>query len=777
MFTDFDLTAINVADLSDEEAVALATLIEAQEQLERWQEIAATFPEVDRDTWPIDYGPVLRWREETIARVTAEGLKPANIKYWYRHRPREFIEHWGTTYDPRNAGTSKPTKMPMLLFKRQTEFIDWLLACVDSTTHGLAEKVRDFGLSWLAVFVSVWMWTTWSEAPAIGFGSQKEELVDVRGDPKTLFEKIRIAIRYLPWFLLPEGFAERSHLTERNCVNPETGATIIGEIGDNIGRGGRTLLYFKDEASHYQHPDMIEAALGDNTNVQIDISTPNGLGNVFHRRRKSGEVWIPGATLPGRRRASVFIADWRDHPGKDQTWYDERRAKAEAEGLLHKFKQEVDRDYAASVEGVIIPAEWVQSAIDAHIVLGIPDDGPWCGALDVADGGGDTNADAWFKGIVLRNVESWTARDTGETTHRFLEHAEGRGHVELQYDAIGVGAGVKAEANRLADEGVLSPYVRLVPWVASAAPLDPDAPVVPDDRDSPSNRDFYENLKSQAWWRTRLRFEKTHRAVLAARGGQPFSYEPHELISIDGRIPLIRQIEDELSQPTQKLGTRRLVINKTPEGTKSPNLADAIIMAANPTSGLKPIITVAKNQFEIPPFKLPSHFKKGFAMMVRGQRVECLWGAYDQDADLLYLTTEYVRDYAEPGIHAQAIVARGKWIPGIFDCEATNLKHFDELMRLYHGHGIPNLSAADRAVEAGIGELQQRISTGRLKVFSTCTNFFTDYRNFRRDDDGKIVGGGLMDCARHLARAENLRRMAVEPSPYAGVQATGNLYR
>jgi phage terminase large subunit len=160
--------------------------------------------------------------------------------------------------------------------------------------------VRDFGLSWLAVFISVWMWSTWDEAPAVGFGSQKEELVDVRGDPKTLFEKIRMAIRGLPPFLQPDGLDERAHLTERKCENPVTGATIIGEIGANIGRGGRTLLYWKDEAAHYLYPDMIEAALGDNTNVQIDISTPNGLGNVFHRRRKTGRIWTTGRRYADR---------------------------------------------------------------------------------------------------------------------------------------------------------------------------------------------------------------------------------------------------------------------------------------------------------------------------------------------------------------------------------------------------------------------------------------------------------------------------------------------
>jgi hypothetical protein len=32
-------------------------------------------------------------------------------------------------------------------------------------------------------------------------------------------------------------------------------------------------------------------------------------------------------------------------------------------------------------------------------------------------------------------------------------------------------------------------------------------------RDTPLNKDFYTDLKAQAWWELRRRFEKTHRAV------------------------------------------------------------------------------------------------------------------------------------------------------------------------------------------------------------------------------------------------------------------------
>ena len=51
--------------------------------------------------------------------------------------------------------------------------------------------------------------------------------------------------------------------------------------------------------------------------------------------------------------------------------------------------QELDLNYSASAEGVLIPSEWVQAAVDAHIKLGIQPTGKRLGAMDVADEGRD----------------------------------------------------------------------------------------------------------------------------------------------------------------------------------------------------------------------------------------------------------------------------------------------------------------------------------------------------------------------------------------------------
>jgi phage terminase large subunit len=50
---------------------------------------------------------------------------------------------------------------------------------------------------------------------------------------------------------------------------------------------------------------------------------------------------------------------------------------------------------------------------------------------------------------------------------------------------------------------------------------------------------------------------------------------------------LLRTLEKELSQPTMSRNSRlKLIIDKQPEGTRSPNLADAVVMAYWPVDDL-----------------------------------------------------------------------------------------------------------------------------------------------------------------------------------------------
>ncbi len=530
-----------------------------------------------KNNWPPDYVAVWQWRQEQVLKLRKNPALIHGAKEYYRTHPVEFINHWVDTYDPRNAGRGMPSRIPLICFQRQDDLVQFLMACLRDEEGGLIEKARDMGATWICCGFSVWLWLFWKGA-AVGWGSRKEQLVDRIGDPDSIFEKVRMILRGLPKFFLPAGFGEDC-MTYMKIINPENDCTITGEAGDNIGRGGRKLIYFKDESAHYERPEKIEAALADNTRVPIDISSVNGIGNVFHRRRENGQIWLPGETME-KGRTRIFIMDWSDHPAKDQAWYDMRKKKAEADGLLHIFAQEVDRDYASAVDGVVIPPEWVNACVDAHIKLGIEITGGYCAGLDVADGGGDKNALVVRRGILLCQADEWGDRDTSATARTAMGKLAAFRDVDFQYDCIGVGAGVKAEINNFADQGNvnLPPGITFTPWNAGASVLFPDQRVIPDDDDSPINQDFYANLKAQAWWELRMRCYRTWRMVTGQEGA---SYDPDTLISIDSRLPLLHQIKKELSQPTaSKSGAKlKMVIDKKPEGTKSPNLGDGTVMA------------------------------------------------------------------------------------------------------------------------------------------------------------------------------------------------------
>lgn len=540
--------------------------------------------------WPPKYTLQFMQRQARLRGIRDKGLQEHARKY-YKDHPIEFIEHWCITYDPRNAGTGLPTTMPFVLFRKQKDLVRWLIDRIEGSENGLVEKSRDMGATWVCVALSVWLWLYFDGA-SIGWGSRKEMLVDRLGDPDSIFEKIRMTIRYLPEFLLPRGFNTRLHTGYMKIQNPENEATITGEAGDNIGRGGRKLVYFKDESAHYERAELIEAALGDNTNTQIDISSVHGTGNVFYRRRHA-------------KYTKVFILDWRDHPAKDQDWYDRRLKEAESVGLEHIFAQEVDRDYTASLEGILIPAKYVKAAIDAHIRLGFEPEGVRAVGLDVADEGGDKNALCESYGPVVVHLDQWSLGDTGKTATKAYNHSITVGADRLVYDSIGVGAGVKAKtrellqvanaaieefdyrvAKRAAKRGAPAPTpsealsLDVIGFNAGSGVHRPERKYI----EGKKNKDMFANLKAQAWWAVRDRFFKTWRAVTAGA-----EYPPSELISLSRGMPLLNDLVMELSQPlrdTDSAGRVKVESKKEMKkrGVSSTNLADALIMCYQPKS-------------------------------------------------------------------------------------------------------------------------------------------------------------------------------------------------
>lgn len=508
-----------------------------------------------------DYVQVFEWRVERLQRIRANPSALPALKAYYRDHPAQFIIDWGMTFDPRNVERGLPASIPFLLFPKQEEWCDWFMDRWKSREPGLTEKTRDMGMSWLTIALADTV-CLFNHGVVAGFGSRKEEYVDKIGAPKSLFWKARQFMQMLP----PEfrgSWDINRHAPHMRIMFPDTDSVITGESGDGIGRGDRSSFYIVDESAFLERPQLVDASLSATTNCRQDISTPNGMGNPFAQKRFGGKI-------------KVFTFHWRDDPRKDDAWYDKQCRELDAVTVA----QEIDINYSASVEGVVIPSAWVQAAIGAHIKLGIEPTGMRRGALDVADEGKDKNAFAGRHGILLEHIESWSGKgsDIFDTVVKAFALCEQQGYDGFDYDADGLGAGVRGDA-RVINENRRHEGVRVLddqPFRGSGPVIDPEGEMVKERK----NKDFFMNAKAQSWWSLRIRFQNTYRAVVEGQ-----HVEPDEIISINPALPELSALTMELSQPTYTINqVGKIVIDKAPEGTKSPNLADAVMIAFNPGS-------------------------------------------------------------------------------------------------------------------------------------------------------------------------------------------------
>jgi len=524
-----------------------------------------------------DYTGVFADRVDRLRRIRADetGKLLKHLRAYYREHPAAFIDDWGCTFDPRLVERGLPSVVPFRLFPRQREWIEWVVERWKAQDPGLTEKSRDMGVSWLAVALSCTL-CIFYEGLAVGFGSRKEEYVDKLGAPKSLFWKAREFIKLLPPEFRPKWSpADAPHM---RIGFPSTGSVIVGEAGDNIGRGDRASIYFVDESAFLERPQLVEASLSQTTNCRIDVSTPKGMANPFAVKRFS---WSPDR---------IFVFDWRDDPRKDQAWYDKQARDLDPVTLA----QEVDRNYAASAVGVLIPGAWVQSAIDAHEVLGIEVRGGRRGALDVADEGVDLNAFAVGHGILVQNVTAWSGKgdDIFGTVAQAFAICDVLGLPGFDYDADGLGAGARGDARVLNEQRTHKLDVQA--WRGSGEVVDKDKPIEtaaprnlkPDPQAVERlNGDYYANAKAQAWFSLRLRFQRTHRAREMAGAGEDWrtAYDPDDLISLNSKMPELAKVTQELSQAAYtQSAAGKMLVQKTPDGMRSPNHADAIVILRAP---------------------------------------------------------------------------------------------------------------------------------------------------------------------------------------------------
>lgn len=514
-----------------------------------------------------DYGPIWRARLQRLARLRSiPGAIEASRRH-YREHIADFIDDWGVTVDPRNAGMlGAPAVMPFTLFPKQREFVDWMVARWRGSEPGVLVKSRDCGASWLVMSVSVSLCLFWDDI-TIGFGSANEDKVDRSGDPDCLFYKGRMFMRYLPKEFKGLWDSKRKDNSAHMRLHfPDSNSSITGEGGDNIGLGGRKSIYIVDEFAVVEHPKLVETNLSANTNCCIELSTVRGIDNVFAEHARGGKI-------------PRFDFSYIDDPRKVDPETKEMRpwfAKKVAAMDPVVFNQEYGCDFFASIEGGVIEAAWIQSAYTARAKIQVPEaTGEPIASFDIADLGNDKNAVAIRKGIELVQVQHWSGSNINPmiSIRKAFEIADLYGVQMMIYDASGMGGSWHeyfAIANREREALKLKP-IQMQKFQGGAAVDDPDAIAPGTER---TNKDYFENLKAQAWMRLRMRFVETHKGVTGEK------FDPEGMIVINPKIALLNTLVGELAQPTRKWSKNsKLMIDKTPEGVASPNIADAVMMA------------------------------------------------------------------------------------------------------------------------------------------------------------------------------------------------------
>lgn len=490
-----------------------------------------------------------------------------------RQRCRDDILYWWEnylyTYDPRRIGNRGADGKKLDVFvrfkpwKRQRELILWLRERIDRQEECLIEKSRDVGVSYIVcgVFLHYWLFEPGFQGT---MASYKADLVDKRGSPDALFTKLRTMLLRLPRWMWPTGFNERLHDNAFQLTNARDDSTIKGDIGKQLGRGGRSLAYFADEAAHMDQSEDVEAGLSGNTECIIWGSTVSGASGLFYRKRHE--------VLPEER---IFRFHFSDDPRKGPAWEAEKRSSMEP----HRFAQEYDIDYHASIENVCIKADWIRAAQRiGELEPGLAPGGIGVLGLDVGAGRSRSVAITRF-GSVVTSVSSSGRTDVAATAHWALGIARQHDCRTLNYDVVGVGSGVASvlnpEAGREVRDGdpechpvnVGKPATKFRSW--------PDAQT--------SNEKFL-NIRAEVYWMLRERLRSTWEHVRALEGYDDGRlHELDELLALPSGNPDAAALAQQLGLPrytTTQLGKIQLESkdDMRKRGVRSPDHADALAL-------------------------------------------------------------------------------------------------------------------------------------------------------------------------------------------------------
>lgn len=478
-----------------------------------------------------------------------------------RRDPIYWINNWVWTSDPRNPSRGLPVSVPFILWSKQIEYLEWRRNLLKNRNFGIVAKSRDSGMSWILVADHLHHWLFEDDYKG-AIGSRKAVLIDRLGDPDTLYQKFRIILDKLPYWMKPKSFQDNY----MRLINDDNGSVISGEAGDNLGRGGRSSCYDVDEFAFVERQPSVLAALSANTDCLILTSTPNGIGNEF------SNIYL------GDRGYSKFTFHWLDDDRKNNwistdgtigkgrnaplgavyPWYEEQKLKLDPMILA----KEVDIDFNSSMEGILIESKWVQAAIEFPLISSSFNNQA---GFDVASSGKCLNTLVVVQGgNRVTNIESWSEDNTTISTYKAIDFCRQLNVDKLNYDVCGIGAGVSSTLALADNSKVIFTHEGI-----NGGSTPTDFYWIDEQR---SSKDKYANRRIELWDAMKIRFKNTYEM---RHGIAKHSLD--DCISIPNHPQLIQ----ELSTPVLKYRPDgKLLLESKQDMSKrnvsSPDFADSL---------------------------------------------------------------------------------------------------------------------------------------------------------------------------------------------------------
>lgn len=349
------------------------------------------------------------------------------------------------------------------------------------------------------------------------------------------------------------------------------------EEGESVSHKSLKVLTpsIRSSAAHNNNDDE------DPPEIWITMNRGHSSGAIAQKYLKRAESSLKKTGRYEDDLIMVVQLNWRDNP-----WFPPELEQERRDDYENLSRAEYDaiweNEYDDTVLGAIIPPEWFDAAIDAHIVKGFEPEGLEIVSHDPSDMGADSKGLCHRHGSVILNVLEMDTGTIDDGAKWALDYAIQNQVDAFTWDGDGMGVALREIASR----SLTGKHIEAHMFRGSESPDNPNSIYQPagegkKDIKGKTNKDTFPNKRAQYYWALRDRFYNTYLSVIKGQ-----YIDPDKMISLSSNIECLDQLRAEVCKiPKKDNGNGKIQImskvemKKPPYSIPSPNLADSLMMS------------------------------------------------------------------------------------------------------------------------------------------------------------------------------------------------------